>query len=39
MNKQLLEIYSDYFISSFFHTIVVGLSAALDNNLQRYKGI
>ena len=37
MNKQLLEIYSDYLISSFSHTTATGLSAVLDNKISHDK--
>ena len=37
MNKQLLEIYSDYLISSFSHTTATVLSAVLDNKISHDK--
>ena len=37
MDKQLLEIYSDYLISSFSHTTATGLSALLDNKISHDK--
>ena len=37
MNKQLLEIYSDYLISSFSHTTATGLSSVLDNEISHDK--
>ncbi len=37
MNKQLLEIYSDYLISSFSYTTATGLSAVLDNEISHDK--
>lgn len=37
MNKQLLDIYSDYLISSFSYTTATGLSAALSGSLSHDK--
>ena len=37
MNKELLEIYSDYLISSFYYTTATGLSAVLDNKISHDK--
>ena len=33
MDKELLEIYTDYLLSSFGHTTATGLSALLDNSI------
>ena len=37
MNKELLEIYSDYLISSFSQTTATGLSEILDNGVRHDK--
>ncbi len=37
MDKQLLEIYSDYLIISFFYITAAGLSAVLDNEISHDK--
>ena len=37
MNKELLEIYSDYLITSFSHTTATGLAAVLDNRISHDK--
>lgn len=37
MNKELLELYSDYLISSFSQTKATGLSAALDGQMSHDK--
>lgn len=37
MNKELLELYSDYLISSFSYTTATGLSKMLDNTISHDK--
>ncbi len=37
MNKELLELYSDYLISSFSYTNATGLSQMLDNTINHDK--
>lgn len=37
MNKELLELYSDYLISSFSYTTATGLSRMLDNTISHDK--
>lgn len=36
MDKETLELYSDYLISSFSYTTTTGLSAALDGQVSHY---
>ena len=37
MNKELLELYSDYLISSFSYTTATGLSGMLDGSISHDK--
>ena len=37
MNKELLELYSDYLISSFSYTTATGLSGMLDGTVSHDK--
>ena len=37
MNKQLLDLYSDYLISSFNKTTATGLSLLVDNSVSHDK--
>ncbi len=37
MNKELLELYSDYLISSFNHITATGLSRALEGSISHDK--
>ena len=37
MNKELLEVYSDYLISSFSYTTATGLSGMLEGSISHDK--